>query len=138
MKTYTAILYATLSQEVSVQAENEEQAKWKMLELFDRNLAEFEGETDIENFEEIDEVDTHYIYKLTTILGRARELAVQVTTGDAPDPVLAEEVCGELSEFIEHLEWRTHYMDQDAIDPALAELAKQLRGEKACTTSSKR
>lgn len=55
MKTYTATLYATLSQEVSVQAENEEQAKWKMLELFDRNLAEVEGETDIENFEEIDE-----------------------------------------------------------------------------------
>jgi hypothetical protein len=44
---------------------------------------------------------------------------------------LAEEVCGELSEFIEHLEWRTHHMDHDAIDPALEELAKQLRGEKS-------
>lgn len=55
MKTYNATLYATFVQDVSVQAENEEQAKWKMLELFDRNLAECEGEIDIENFEEIDE-----------------------------------------------------------------------------------
>lgn len=55
MKTYTATLYVTLTQEVSVQAENAEQAKQKMLELFDPSLAECEGATDIENFEEIDE-----------------------------------------------------------------------------------
>lgn len=54
MKTYTATLYATLSQAVSVQAENAEQAHQKMLELFDPRLAECDG-TDIEDFEEIDE-----------------------------------------------------------------------------------
>lgn len=74
-------------------------------------------------------MSVHYIYKLTTILGRAKELAAQVVTGDEIDTILAEEVSGELSEFIEHLEWRTHHMDQDATDPALVELAKQLRGE---------
>jgi hypothetical protein len=74
-------------------------------------------------------MNTHYIYKLTTILGRARELAAQVTTGDEPNTILAEEVCGELSEFIEHLEWRTHHMDADAVDPELEQLAKKLKGE---------
>lgn len=55
MKTYTATLYVTLTQEVSVQAENAEQAKQKMLELFDPSLAKCEGKTAIEYFEEIDE-----------------------------------------------------------------------------------
>lgn len=75
-------------------------------------------------------MNTHYIYKLTTILGRAQGLAAAVLMGDnAQAALLSEEVSGELSEFIEHLEGRGHKMEQECIDPALATLAKQLRGE---------
>ena len=126
MKTYTATLYATLRQDVCVQAENEEHAQQKMLELFDPSLAECEGMTDIEDFEEIAEMN--HIYKLTAILGRAQELAAAVLTGDDDKAaLLSEEVSGELAEFIEHLEGRGHKMEQECIDPELAELAKQLR-----------
>jgi hypothetical protein len=71
----------------------------------------------------------NHIYKLTTILGRAQNLAMLAVTGEPIEQWLAEEVNGELSEFIAHLEGDTGSMDPEAIDPELAELAKQLKGE---------
>jgi hypothetical protein len=53
MKTYKATLYVTIAQDVSVQASTPEEAKWLMLNSFNRNLAECRGETDIEEFEEV-------------------------------------------------------------------------------------
>lgn len=66
------------------------------------------------------------IYQLTSILGRAQSLAAQVMMGDELDTILAEEVSGELSEFIEHLEGHSHHMDADAISPELKELADEI------------
>lgn len=64
----------------------------------------------------------HPLHKLTSILGRAQNLATLAVTGEPIDQADAEETNGELSEFIAHLEGGRG-MDADAIDPELAALA---------------
>lgn len=66
---------------------------------------------------------------LSGMLGRAQALAAAVLTGDdAEAALLCEEVSGELSEFIEHLEGHSRHMDSDAIDPLSQSLAHSLNG----------
>lgn len=66
------------------------------------------------------------VYQLTAMLGRAQSLAAQVMLGDKIDTILAEELSGQLSEFIEHLEGHSHHMDDDAISPELKALADKI------------
>ncbi len=65
----------------------------------------------------------HPLHHLTSILGRAQDLAMRAVTGEPIDQADAEEVNGELSEFIAHLDGDTGSMDDEAIDNDLAALA---------------
>lgn len=60
--------------------------------------------------------------RLTQILGNARSLAVAAMMGDKIDQSLAEEVSGELSEFIAYLE-NDRSMDSESICTELQALA---------------
>lgn len=67
------------------------------------------------------------------MLDNARALAAAVVTGDAIDYCAAEQVSGQLSEFIEHLNGKTGSMDPDAVDPMAESVAQLINGSTPIT-----
>jgi hypothetical protein len=65
--------------------------------------------------------------RLEAMLERAYILSAQVLNGDTPDISLAEELCGECSELLAHINGdRGAFESEEVMDAELVELAKQL------------
>ena len=65
--------------------------------------------------------------RLEAMLERAYILSAQVLNGDEPDISLAEEVCGECSELLAHINGdRSAFESEEVMDAELVALAKEI------------
>jgi hypothetical protein len=65
--------------------------------------------------------------RLEAMLERAYILSAQVLNGDEPDISLAEEVCGECSELLAHINGdRGAFESEEVMDAELVALAKEI------------